>query len=62
MCAGARALLLLPYPLVPLPMSPLRRLSRRALFNNGLTGSLPSQLGLLTALTYLWATALPQPL
>ena len=51
--AGPRALLLLPYPLVSLPMSPLRRPSRRFLGDNMLTGSVPSQLGLLTALTRL---------
>ena len=53
MSAGARALLLLPYPLVSYPMSPLRRPSRRFLSGNSLTGSMPSQLGVLTALTYL---------
>ena len=51
--AGARALLLMPYPLVSLPMSPLRRPSRRGLYVNSLSGSVPSQLGNLTALQYL---------
>ena len=53
MSAGARALLLLPYPLVSYPMSPLRRPTRRFLYDNSLTGSVPSQLGLLTALSHL---------
>ena len=62
MSAGANALLLLPYPLVSLPTSPFRRPSCRSLYRNDLSGGVPSQLGKLTALTELCATALPRPL
>ena len=59
MSAGTRALLLLPRSLVSLPTSPIHRPSRRFLYDNSLTGSMPSQLGLLTALTKLCAATLP---
>ena len=53
MCLRARALYLLPYPLVSLPMSLFCRPSRRNLYDNSLTGSVPSQPGALTKLTEL---------
>ena len=42
--------------------SPTRRPPLRSLHTNNLDGSVPSQLGALTALTELCATALQQPL